>query len=259
MKVIAITQARTGSTRLPGKVFETIANKPLLQLHLERVKAAKTIDQVVVATTDLDRDDAIETAVIDWGFAVSRGSENDVLSRFYHAAQPLAPDYVVRVTSDCPFVDPELIDRIVQHTIEQNVDYCSNTLVEHYPDGQDIEVMTFRALAQAYREAKLASDREHVTPYIKRNSTAMGKGLFKAVNYGCEANYNAVRMCVDEPRDLLVARALAEGCGLHADWLTYTAYYLNHPSIATMNGEIIRNEGYLKSILSDKKGGEEAE
>lgn len=259
MKVIAITQARTGSTRLPGKVFETISNKPLLQLHLERVRAAKTVAQVVVATTDLDRDDAIESAANKWGFKVSRGSENDVLSRFYLAAEPLAPDYVVRVTSDCPFVDPELIDCIVRYTIEQRVDYCSNTLIEHYPDGQDIEVMTFGALALAYREAKLASDREHVTPYIKRNSTAMGNTLFTAVNFDCEANYNAVRMCVDEPRDLVVARALAEGCGLSADWMTYTTYYLNHPAIAQQNSEIQRNEGYLKSIRTDKKGGEETE
>lgn len=255
MKVIAITQARTGSTRLPGKVFEPIAGKPLLQLHLERVRAAKCLSAVVVATTELERDDAIETAAKEWGYPVARGSENDVLSRFAKAAEPFAPDYVVRVTSDCPFVDPKLIDAIVAFTVEHKVDYCSNTLVEHFPDGQDIEVMTWDALKYAHREAQLPSDREHVTPYIKRNSSANGNVLFSAVNYPCAADFNAVRMCVDEPQDLIVARALAAECGLEADWMTYTMHYLNAPEIAEINGNIVRNEGYLKSILSDQKGG----
>ncbi len=256
MKVIAITQARTGSTRLPGKVFETILDKPLLQLHLERVSAAKSIDAVVVATTEHERDDAIEKAAVEWGYAVARGSENDVLSRFVKAAAPFTPDYVVRVTSDCPFVDPQLIDDVVAYTREHGVDYCSNTLVEHYPDGQDIEVMTWEALKYADREAQLSSDREHVTPYIKRNSSANGNVLFSAVNFPCAADFNAVRMCVDEPQDLEVARALAAKCGEHADWMTYTLYYLSAPEIAEINGDIVRNEGYLKSLLNEQKGGE---
>lgn len=254
MKVFAITQARMGSTRLPGKVFESIGGKPLLQLHLERVRAAKRVDKVIVATTDQRRDDRIEEEVTKWGYPVARGSEEDVLSRFVKAVGGEQPDYIVRVTSDCPFVDPALIDQIIDWAIQNNSDYCSNTLVEHFPDGQDIEVVRWDALKMAHREAKLPSDREHVTPYIKRNSSFSGNHLFNATNFPAPADFNAVRMCVDEPNDLIVARALADGCGVDADWMTYTKYYLGHPEIAKMNATIVRNEGYLKSVLNDRKG-----
>ena len=251
MKVVAISQARTGSTRLPGKVFETISETPLLKVHLDRVGRAKRIDEVVVATTDLASDSIIESKANQWGYRVVRGSENDVLSRYRDAALFAEADVIVRITSDCPFVDPELIDEVVHLTIEAGADYGSNTLLEAYPDGQDIECFTREALFTAYAEAQTSSDREHVTPFIKRNSDFHGGTRFRAVNLPSPVNYNHVRMCVDEPADLEVARALALSCGLTAGWLEYTQVYLDNLAIASQNATIVRNEGYLKSLEKD--------
>ncbi len=252
MHVLAITQARMGSTRLPGKVFKTLGGQPLLKVHLDRVAAAHQVDRVIVATTNKAADEAIALEASNWGFDTFRGSENDVLERFYLAAKPSSPEWVVRVTSDCPFVDPELIDEVISLAVESDVDYCSNTLIEAYPDGQDIEVFRFAALERAHREATLASDREHVTPYIKRNSDFNGGTLFKAMNLASDVDYNQVRLCVDEPIDLEVARKLAEICGLTAGWKKYTETYLNNESIKVLNQNILRNEGYFKSLGEDE-------
>lgn len=251
MKVLAITQARMGSTRLPGKVFKTLGDQPLLKVHLERVAAAKMVDHVVVATTVQPADEAIAKAAAHWSFETFRGSEQDVLERFYQAATVHRPEWVVRVTSDCPFVDPALIDEVVSQAIDRKVDYCSNTLVEAYPDGQDIEVFKFSALEKAHLEATLASDREHVTPYIKRNSDFEGNELFTAHNVASDIDYNHVRLCVDEPADLEVAQKLVELCGLTAGWKAYTKAYLSNAEIKKINQGIIRNEGYLKSLRNE--------
>lgn len=252
-KVIAISQARMGSTRLPGKVFCEINGVPLLKIHLDRVAASSRVDAVVVAVPETSENDALAQAVLEWGYAVSRGSEHDVLSRFVHAAEPFNPLYIVRVTSDCPFIDPELIDQVIARTLIEQADYCSNTLVEHFPDGQDIEVMTFAALKMAHDEATLKSDREHVTPWLKRASDVGGRTRLHAVNFDAPDNFNHVRMCVDEPSDLEVARMLAKVCGLTAGWQTYTETYLQSDEIQRLNAAIVRNEGYLKSLNSDEE------
>jgi len=252
-KVIAVSQARLGSSRLPGKVFEKIDDTPLLRVHLNRVAAAKCIRQVVVAIPDTPMNDPLADAVASWGYEVSRGSEDDVLSRFIGAVAPHSPDYVVRVTSDCPFIDPELIDQVVDFVIASGADYGSNTLIEHFPDGQDIEVMTHAALLMAHEQTNVASDREHVTPWLKRNGSFSGGELLHSVNFPSPANFNHVRMCVDEPADLEVARLLASVCGLTAGWRLYTRVYLEREDIYMRNATIVRNEGYFKSLENDLK------
>ncbi len=252
-KVLAITQARSGSTRLPAKVFKEIMGKSLLAIHIDRASQAKLIDVFHVATTTSEADAEIVTLCDKLGVPSSRGSESNVLDRYYQAAKSYNPEWVVRVTSDCPLLDPVLIDEVIQYAFDQNVDYCANTLVEAYPDGQDIEVFKFAALEKAWKEAQLDSDKEHVTPFIKRNSDFNGGDLFKAGNYASPGDYNRVRLCVDEPIDMQVMTKLIEQHGLDSDWMTYTKAYLENEEIRNLNQDITRNEGYLKSLKEEQK------
>ena len=252
MKVIVITQARSGSTRLPNKVLKEINGKSLLQVHINRIKQAKLVDDIFIATTIDENDDQIVNLAKRLNVKYYRGSENDVLDRFFQTAKSVKPDYVVRLTSDCPLIDPILLDEIIEETKNQNVDYYSNIFEQSYPDGQDIEVFKFYALEKAWKEATLKSDREHVTPYIRNNSTYKGATMFTSNNHGLDVNYNKVRITVDELRDFEVIKRLIEDLGVDKDWKTYADHYLNNQEIQAVNSQIIRNEGYLKSIREDK-------
>lgn len=251
MNVIVITQARSGSTRLPSKVLKKIQNKTLLQIHIDRIKQAKLIDDIYIATTIDKSDNIIEELANELQVKYYRGSEDDVLDRFYQTVKNVKPDFIVRLTSDCPLIDPKLIDEVVGEAKVQNLDYYSNVLVEKYPDGQDIEVFKFTALEKAWEEALLPSEREHVTPYIRKNSTFFGQSLFTSNNHNLNEDYNHVRLTVDEPGDFKVIKILINELGLDKDWRTYTEYYLSNENINTLNKDIIRNQGYLKSINKD--------
>lgn len=251
MSVVVITQARSGSSRLPNKVLKKIGDKTLLQIHIERIKKAKQIDDIYIATTVEKSDSVIEELAKKLGVKYYRGSENDVLDRFYQTVKDIKPNFIVRLTSDCPLIDPKLIDEVVGEAKAQNLDYYSNGLVENYPDGQDIEVFKFTALEKAWEEATLTSEREHVTPYIRKNSTFYGQSLFTSNNHGLDENYKNVRLTVDEPNDFEVIKMLINDLGLDKDWRTYTDYYLSNEKINTLNKDIVRNEGYLKSINKD--------
>lgn len=251
MNIVVVTQARSGSTRLPNKVLKKIGDKTLLQIHIERIKQTKLIDDIYIATTDQESDNVIEDLAKELQVKYYRGSENDVLDRYYQTVKDIQPDFIVRLTSDCPLIDPKLIDELVGEAISQNFDYYSNGLVENYPDGQDIEVFKFTALEKAWNEATLTSEREHVTPYIRKNSTFYGQSLFTSNNHGLDESYKNVRLTVDEPNDFEVIKILINDLGLDKDWRTYTDYYLSNENINTLNKDIVRNEGYLKSINKD--------
>ncbi len=250
IKTVLITQARTGSTRLPGKVLMEINQIPLLKIHLERLKKSENIDKVIVATTDKIEDDIIEQKAADWGYTVFRGSENDVLDRFYNAVKNMNPLWVVRVTSDCPLIDPKLVDQVISHTQNNHADYGSNTLIENFPDGQDIEVFKFSVLEDAWLNAKLPSEREHVTPFIRKNSTFNEMNMYKSVNYPCKGNFNKIRMTVDEQTDITTIEILIKNLGYSATWEDYTNFIINNPQ-KFYNQDITRNEGYLTSIKKD--------
>lgn len=253
MKILAITQARTGSSRLPDKVLKTVNGQTLLALHLERILKSSRISGLLVATTTDPRDELIETEAARAGVPVYRGSVTNVLDRFYQAARPYQPEWVVRLTSDCPLIDPVLLDRIIDTALEKGVDYCSNTLQPSFPDGMDAEVFRFAALEKAWREAELDSDKEHVTPYIHRNSDQRGNSLFRACNFANIADYSQVRLTVDEEADFRVIRLLIEKGGTDKDWKTYADLYRSDPDIQQLNAHIKRNEGYFKSIQDDHK------
>lgn len=251
LTILLVTQARVGSSRFPKKVTKAIADTTLLGLHLDRIKKSRLVTNIVVATTEEDGVDTILNIAQDSGVAVFQGDLNDVLDRFYQAALPYSPDYIVRVTSDCPLLDATLIDSVIELTVQEKADYGSNMIVEEYPDGQDIEVFTFKALAQAWTEAKTTSEREHVTPYIRNNSNIKGGVLFKAVHFKSPSNYNHIRMTVDEPRDLEAIEILVSRIGTKATWQEYTQYIINN--IREFNNQDIqRNEGYLESLKNDK-------
>lgn len=252
MRVLAITQARVGSSRLPAKVLLKIGQRTLLDIHLQRLKKSQRIDQLVVATTHEKGSEEICQVAEKGGVEWFQGDLNDVLDRFYQASLIHNADYIVRVTSDCPLLDAELVDKVIDLAISGDYDYCSNGLIQNYPDGQDVEVFKMEALKMAWDNAKEKYEREHVTPYLWNNCDFNGGTLFRAANLPATSNYNAIRMTVDEPVDFDLVKHLIEELGVEKSWMDYTQYILNHPD-EIKNKDIIRNEGYLKSIKDHNK------
>jgi len=247
MKIIAITQARTGSSRFPDKILKKINGKSLLEIHIQRIQKSDLVDEIIIATTDKPKDSVIASIAESLNIKYFKGSEQDVLDRFYQSVKPIQPDFIVRLTSDCTLIDANLIDEIIHKALINNLDYYSNILDPTYPDGQDIEVIKYTALEKAWNRAKEKSDREHVTPYIKNNSTFVKKKLFMSANHSFDKDYNQVRMTVDYPEDFQVIKALIGSIGEHASWLEYAKLYLSDKSINNLNIEIKRNEGYIKT------------
>ncbi len=250
VKTILVTQARMGSTRLPGKVLLEVNKTPLLKIHLDRLSESKKVDKIIVATTDNFEDGIIEKLAIEWGYEVYRGSKDDVLDRFYQAVKDIEPTWVVRVTSDCPLIDSKLIDSVISLAQVNNVDYCANVLIEEFPDGQDVEVFKFSALELAWTHAKLKSEREHVTPYIVDNTTFKGGKLFSAVNFPCFTNFSSIRMTVDQPRDFELIHRVINDLGTGQSWIEYTNHIIKN-ELYKMNSDIIRNEGMLISLKNN--------
>jgi spore coat polysaccharide biosynthesis protein SpsF len=250
IKTILITQARTGSSRLPGKILKEVQEKSLLEIHIERLKKCNNVSEIIVATTTNFEDEVIYNKSIELGVNSSRGSESDVLDRFYKSVEYKNPDWIVRVTSDCPLIDPKLVDDVIAFTIKNNKDYVTNTLIENFPDGQDIEVFKYTALKKAWKNAILNSEREHVTPYIRKNSDFNGGNLFTSLNYDCQSDFSKIRMTVDEIRDFELITLLINDLGTEKSWLEYTNYIIQE-DLVKINNKIIRNEGLLKSLKND--------
>lgn len=247
--ILGLLQARMSSTRLPGKVLEPILGKPMLLRQLERIARARTIDRLVVATSDCSSDDPIEALCAAHGVACARGSLDDVLDRFYRAAAGLNPDFIVRLTADCPLTDPDVIDGVVGFGTKGNYDYATNALKPSFPDGLDVEVFTFKAMELAWREAELPSHREHVTPYIYRHPE-----LFRIGHYTGSPDLSHLRWTVDMPVDLALVRQIYEALYTakpdfrKADIL---ALIETRPELRTLNSAYPRNEGLVKSLEQD--------
>lgn len=252
MNILAITQARYGSTRLPAKVLKEVNGETLLEIHLRRILQSLYISKLKVATTTECGADKIVEIAHKLGVETYKGSIDDVLERFYFAALPESPDYVVRVTSDCPLIDPHEIDKIIEKCVSGNYDYVSNTLIPTFPDGIDCECFKFSALEKAYNEAKLQSEREHVTPYIKNNSTVKGGGLFSSFNVVNDVDYSTYRITVDTQEDFDLIKSLIEKVGADKTWKEYVTYLQNNKDIFELNSMHTRDEGYAKSVANDK-------
>lgn len=241
MKTVAIVQARMGSTRFPRKVMAEVDGVPLIGVLIERLSRAETVDEIVLATSVDPRNDPLEAYVRGLGVAVYRGSEGDVLDRYYHAAVEASADVVVRITGDCPLVDPAVVDDVVGQFHAAGVDYLSNTIVPTYPDGLDTEVCSMAALTRAWREADAPFDREHVTPYLK---TSPSVRQVNVVAPGGE-DHSAKRWTVDEPSDFTVVSRIFSHFGTRRDfgWRDVLALYDSHPDLFMDNQHIARDEG----------------
>lgn len=239
MKVVAIVQARMGSTRLPNKVMKPVGSVPMIELLLARLARATEIDQIVVATSEDARNQPLAQHVASLGFACYRGSESDVLERFLGAAKASAADIVVRITGDCPLIDPALVDEAVRRFKTERVDYLSNTTPPTFPDGLDTEVFSYAALARAGRETQEAFDHEHVTPYL-RHADKFSQGSL--VHH---EDLSGLRWTVDEPADFeLICGVFAHFApNIHFSWLEVLELQGRQPELFAVNKQLIRNEG----------------
>ncbi len=208
MRVAGIIQARMGSTRLPGKVLRLLGDTTVLGHVIRRCRCVDNLDVVVVATTTAEKDAAIVSTAEKEGALVFRGSEEDVLDRYYNAARDAGAEVVVRITSDCPLLDPSVVRALVQRYVAGQdlappVDYVCNTLERTFPRGLDAEVFSSAALERAWRMAALPAEREHVTPYIYRHPE-----LFRCENYRNPADLSSLRWTLDTEDDWRLLEAI---------------------------------------------------
>lgn len=251
MKILAITQARVGSTRLPGKVLKTIGDKTLLEIHLSRILQSKLISKLKVATTIESGADKIIAIADKLGVESFQGPVENVLERFYLTALTEKPDYVVRLTSDCPLIDSAEIDKVIEECIAGDYDYASNSIEPTLPDGIDVEVFKFLSLEKAYKEATLKSDKEHVTPYIWRNSSVKGGNIFKSLSVKYLEDFSRYRLTVDTSEDFDLIEKLIIKLGDYKRWQDYVIYLEQKPELININSKYQRNEGLKKSIAQD--------
>ncbi|MCC6139063.1 MAG: aminotransferase class III-fold pyridoxal phosphate-dependent enzyme [Nitrospira sp.] len=239
MRVVALVQARMGSTRLPNKVMKLMMGVPMIELLLARLSRSKEVNQVVVATSVDERNTPLVDYVRTLGFACERGSEQDVLDRFVQAGRAHHADVVVRITGDCPLVDPALVDEAVRRFKASGVDYFSNVMPPTYPDGLDIEVCAFPALERASRETVKPFDHEHVTPYMRES------GRFKTASMQHDGDLSALRWTVDESVDFDVIERVFRHFHPRTDftWMEVLALQREKPELFESNERLARNEG----------------
>jgi spore coat polysaccharide biosynthesis protein SpsF len=248
--ILAIIQARSSSSRFPEKVLKPILGRPMIFCEIDRVKKSKFINNFVVATSEASTDDGLVKLCRQHDIDTFRGDLFDVLDRYYQCAKTFQADNIVRLTGDCPIIDWTIIDEVIEKHIQEDNDYTSNTLELSYPDGLDVEVIRFSALATAWKKAKLPSEREHVTPYIYRNPQWFKVGCLKN-----KKDYSKLRWTVDEPEDLVFINLIYEllypknECFLMDDVIKILE---ENPEINGINAKFQRNEGMKKSLEEDK-------
>jgi len=237
--VVALVQARMGSARLPGKVLKSIIDKPMIELLLTRLSQSSELNEIVVATSEEVQNDKLQSVVESLGYQCTRGSENDVLNRFYESAKLLKADVVIRITGDCPLVDSTLVDECVRGYQKSEVDYFSNIDPVTYPDGLDIEVMSFASIERANNETDSDFDREHVMPYI-RNSDSFSKSSMTHIE-----DLSNQRWSVDEPEDLVVITNIFKhfSPNIHFNWHQVLELKKQQPDLFAENQQIKNNEG----------------
>lgn len=211
-------------------------------MHLMRLSKSKLIDDIVVATTINNEDDKIANLVSDLGYSVYRGSEFDVLDRYYKAALASRADIVVRVTSDCPLIDPVLVDQILLNHLNSLNDFTCNIIKRTYPDGFDVEVITMAALKKAWQESKDALEREHVTHYVWKNSNLFNKELFNAGNVvvGEGLNFSSLRLTIDYIEDYQLLTELVKVHGINKSWRYYVNVLLEDPNLSSINKKYVK-------------------
>ncbi len=248
-KVLCIVQARMGSTRLPGKILKKINDVTLLEYEIKRLRKSKLIDKIVVATTSNTEDDSTENFCKEIGVDCFRGNDMNVLDRYFKCSQKY-PEYntILRITGDCPLVDEEVVDEVIEFFNGGKYDYASNIeFGKHgYPDGINAEILTRKALEKSWKDAKLSSEREHVTFYIRNNPS-----LFKSGHISSKEDLSYYRLTVDNPEDFEVIKFLMETVGPDAPYKTYVSTLDKNLEIKKINSYLKRYEGLKKSIKND--------
>lgn len=244
MGVLCIIQARLGSTRLPGKVLKKLSGKSVLEHVIYRVSKSNLIDQIIVATTTNEEDDKIVDECLKIGVNYYRGDENNVLSRYYETAFDKGYETIIRITSDCPLIDPKIIDNMIRYFNNENekyqLDYLSNSLKETFPRGFDVEIFTFNSLKEAYENATLEYEKEHVTPYIYLN-----QDKFTIKNYYNSNKYQNYRLTLDTYEDYLVIKNIYDNIYKEDSMFFYEdiiSYLNQYPEIANINQHIKQKE-----------------
>ena len=249
--ILAILQARLSSSRLPGKVLLPLQGEPMLLRQIERIRRARKVDRLIVATSTHESDDPLAGLCLAHNVACFRGSLDDVLDRVFQAVLPVNPDRVVRLTGDCPLADPAVIDAVIEFCVEGGFDYASNALEPTFPDGLDVEVMRFTCLREAHANARLPSQREHVTPYIYQHRDRYAVGSFKRT-----PDLSALRWTVDEIEDYRLVSAIYDAlyprnpAFSSEDILQLLAA---RPEMAQVNARFARNEGFRTSLERDSQ------
>lgn len=249
--IIAIMQARFSSSRLPGKILKPLLKIPMIIHEVNRLKKSKFIDKIVIATSQEASDDIVEMICQQCNVEVFRGSLKDVLDRYYQCANNYQADQIIRVTGDCPLLDWEIVDAVITKHLSEGNDYTSNTLRPTFPDGLDVEIMKFSVLVQAWQQAKLPSEREHVTPYIYKHPE-----LFKLGCLYCFEDLSTMRWTVDEEEDFLFITKVYDS--LYPSNKKFTMQDIlvlleKKPDLQKINQKYLRNEGLTKSLVEDQK------
>ena len=239
MKVVAVVQARMGSTRLPNKVMKRINNTPMIELLLARLALSQEVDEIIVATSTDPRNRPLVDLVSQLGYQCFQGDEDNVLDRFYRASLDARADVVVRVTGDCPLIDASVVDEVVRHFKATNADYVSNTIAPTFPDGLDTEAFSFMALEQAHRQATNVFEQEHVTPYLRES------GNFSLASVQAEKYDSGLRWTVDEYEDFEVVSNVFRYFAPDTlfSWRQVLALQQQQPQLFIANQQRNRNEG----------------
>ena len=235
MKITAIVQARMGSTRLPGKVLQDLGGETTLGRVVRRLRRSEMIEEVVIATTFSPDDQAIVLEARRLGIPAFIGDELDVLDRYYQAARAFPTDAVVRITSDCPLIDPHVTDLTIRAFLAERPDYASNALERTFPRGLDTEVMTASALGRAWRQAKQPYEREHVTPFIYEHPE-----IFKVLPVTNQVDYSSHRWTLDTPEDLEFIRTVYSRFNNRDDfsWRDLLDLLAREPALVYLNGHV---------------------
>lgn len=251
MKYIAMIQARYGSSRLPGKILKDLFGKPVLQRVIERVSQSNLLNEVMVVTSIDKQNLPVLRLCANLGVRVFVGSENDVLDRYYQAATLVGAQNVIRITADCPCFDAKILDEAIMQFEKKNADYIGQ-FTDTFPDGLDVEAMTYAALKESWENAYLKSEREHVTQYVRNRPEH-----FHLENFICPVTgVGTNRWTLDEPEDYELILAIYEHfINLNREnfsWIEVSEFLRDNPKLKEINSKFVRNEGLIKSLSEDK-------
>ena len=244
-----IIQARMGSSRLPGKVLMKSGNgMPLLYHVINQFRHCSKVKNLVIATTTNQEDDEIEKFADNNSVNVFRGSEKDVLDRYFQCAKKYSFSTIVRITADCPLIDPQIVDKVIEQFFSENYDFATNTLTRTFPIGTDVEVFSFSVLETAWKNAQLPSEREHVTPYLRN------KGNFKTINVENDTNISNLRLTVDRIEDFELIKEILNNISTNPIHLEdILELFSRKPELIEINKHINHNEGFNRSLKEDQE------